>query len=371
MTAALGERERERFQALYSSAGYTCSSASEELRHTSSSASEERCPGAEDDLPTPLPTDDSWTRVSLCFPNAIISGSAAQGTLEWMEVLRNLPPVAENLDHETHDAGCTADMVEQSMPADEWAERLAGTRERIRSSRAARGTPGTLQQILEQSQAADRMFVTGAVTEACHMYDELLRRFQSSCSRKAPVAMRSELARCFKNRAACYLCTGSAADAQSDLLAAFRLSDDAHFKSKMMERLKEIRASAANQRQQVSSAAEAGVGSTSKWKKRRQKKKCDIRVAGPELVSTALLSEQSPEKGALSPGGVVTECSICLEDLESRDEDTYETPCGHAFHESCIEEWQETCEGKQFKMSCPNCRNMFSWHLFGRKSTDD
>jgi len=377
MTAVLRERERQRFQALYSSAGlrYASSSCSSGcstcgLPYTSSSASEEGCTEAED-LPAPLPIDNSITSEPI-FPDWIIPGPAARSRLEWMELLRNLPPVAEDLDHETHDTGiCTEHhAVEQTLPADEWAQRLAGTRERIRSSRAARGTPGALQQIVEQSQVADRMFVSGSASEACHVYDDLLTCFQSSCHRKAPVAIRSELARCFKNRAACFLCTGSPADAQRDLLAAYRLSDDADFKSKMMERLKEIRASAANQRQQVSLTPEPGAGSTSKWKKRRQRKKCDMKIVGPELVSTALLSENSPEKGALSPGTVVTECSICLEDLASRAEDTYETPCGHAFHESCIEEWQETCEGKQFKMTCPNCRNTFSWHLFGRKAQD-
>lgn len=360
MTAVLAESERQRFETLYSSAG---------LLTARSRTSEQRLSEAG---PTPPPNHDCSSR-DPTFPAASTfaanESSPARSRLEWMDLLRNLPPVAEALDHETHGASAEH-AIAQIAPADEWAESLAGTRERIRNSRAARGTAGTLQQIVEQSQLADRTFVTGAVTEACHMYDELLAHFQSSCNRKAPVAIRAELARCFKNRAACFLCSGRHADAQSDLLSAFRLSDNANFKSLMMERLKEIRASAANQRQQVSSTPESVTGSTSKWKKRRQKKNFDVKMASSQVVSTVILPETGLEKGGLAPGAAVTECSICLEDLASRDEDTYETPCGHAFHESCIEEWQETCEGKQFKMSCPNCRSMFSWHLFGRKAQD-
>lgn len=363
MTAVLAEQERQRFEALYSSAGLL-TAASKPSEQPLSEVGSKPPPSYDSSIP-----EESRFAISTSAADA---SSPARNRLEWMDILRNIPPVSEAVDHETHGASAEH-AVEQMPPEDEWAETLAGTRERIRNSRAARGTAGTLQQIVEQSQLADRTFVTGAVSEACCMYDELLAHFQSSCNRKAPVAIRAELARCFKNRAACFLCSGRHADAQSDLLSAFRLSDNANFKSLMMERLKEIRTSAANQRQPVSSTPESVTGSTSKWKKRRQRKKIDVKMeAKSEVVSAAMLPEQGLEKGGLLPGVAVaeTECSICLEDLASRDEDTYETPCGHAFHESCIEEWQETCEGKQFKMSCPNCRSMFSWHLFGRKAQD-
>ena len=48
-----------------------------------------------------------------------------------------------------------------------------------------------------------------------------------------------------------------------------------------------------------------------------------------------------------------SECSICLSsfaDSDGSDDVIKETPCGHCFHQKCLENW--------FKCSrtCPNCR---------------
>jgi hypothetical protein len=43
------------------------------------------------------------------------------------------------------------------------------------------------------------------------------------------------------------------------------------------------------------------------------------------------------------------ECAICLGVVES-GESVYDVPCGHIFHEQCLEEWLNS------NANCPACR---------------
>ena len=46
------------------------------------------------------------------------------------------------------------------------------------------------------------------------------------------------------------------------------------------------------------------------------------------------------------------ECSICINTIDEKDEDTVTLDCGHSFHLKCINMWLN------INNSCPNCRNM-------------
>lgn len=50
---------------------------------------------------------------------------------------------------------------------------------------------------------------------------------------------------------------------------------------------------------------------------------------------------------AIEPG---TECVICMVELNPEDGTRCVTPCNHAFHKACLEQWMEV------KMECPTCR---------------
>eukprot|EP00930_Biecheleria_cincta_P085007 TRINITY_DN74427_c0_g1_i1.p1 TRINITY_DN74427_c0_g1~~TRINITY_DN74427_c0_g1_i1.p1 ORF type:complete len:528 (+),score=74.33 TRINITY_DN74427_c0_g1_i1:205-1584(+) len=50
---------------------------------------------------------------------------------------------------------------------------------------------------------------------------------------------------------------------------------------------------------------------------------------------------------AIDPG---TECVICMVELSPEDGARVVTPCNHAFHKTCLEQWMEV------KMECPTCR---------------
>ena len=47
------------------------------------------------------------------------------------------------------------------------------------------------------------------------------------------------------------------------------------------------------------------------------------------------------------------ECAICFERL--RRAPVLELPCGHSFHERCVDKWGET------SMTCPYCRAPFQY----------
>lgn len=48
------------------------------------------------------------------------------------------------------------------------------------------------------------------------------------------------------------------------------------------------------------------------------------------------------------------DCSICLKSFNNNN---YEMPCGHNFHQECILIWFDK------KINCPLCRQTFQWCL--------
>ena len=49
------------------------------------------------------------------------------------------------------------------------------------------------------------------------------------------------------------------------------------------------------------------------------------------------------------------ECSICLREFQNNN--NFEMPCGHNFHDDCILDWFDK------KKNCPLCRQPFKWAL--------
>ena len=52
------------------------------------------------------------------------------------------------------------------------------------------------------------------------------------------------------------------------------------------------------------------------------------------------------------------ECSICFQKF---DNDNYQMPCNHNFHQKCILDWFDK------KKNCPLCRQQFEWTLYNVK----
>ena len=52
-------------------------------------------------------------------------------------------------------------------------------------------------------------------------------------------------------------------------------------------------------------------------------------------------------------------CSICLEEYENENK-ILKYPCGHIFHDNCIDTWINTEVDMKITPSCPNCRNPIS-----------
>ncbi|GMY23753.1 e3 ubiquitin-protein ligase rnf5 [Fagus crenata] len=56
-----------------------------------------------------------------------------------------------------------------------------------------------------------------------------------------------------------------------------------------------------------------------------------------------------------------TICSICYEDLKPLSEYLQAiTPCGHVFHEHCLQRWFGYCSSAKKKRSCPVCKQTCS-----------
>ena len=50
----------------------------------------------------------------------------------------------------------------------------------------------------------------------------------------------------------------------------------------------------------------------------------------------------------------IGDCPICLCEIKDDMDDMVVTRCGHTFHKSCLQQWDDFCIGKPYQ--CPLCR---------------
>lgn len=56
----------------------------------------------------------------------------------------------------------------------------------------------------------------------------------------------------------------------------------------------------------------------------------------------------------------ITQCSICLDSLDSPKTNMVETRCLHMFHKNCIFKWWTEHFPQSWFLQCPNCRTLFN-----------